>query len=289
MPYLRSNGDMERARSIGHVPIIDNEMVHARLSSYRVFVPEPDIDVAGHLLVDAESLGVPNSRARWAMSFDGSPQEVAAREAFPSTRVLYLQIAGVLVHLEKMLGQAQEHFVDPGVIRSATQESLYSAVLPGSNVCRPDMPTVRDSWRAEIFEIFRDYVIEEETLLNTFMLLVAQSDKQSPTGGVVLARCSASESCSARNIVVPPMGTTCKSCGGSLFPTDTLRVHEEVAEEHSNVTPLGRLMTVLEHITAVAYLNFLFTRQPRVLGHVAFLLTVHWPYSARRLGCTCRS
>lgn len=271
MPYKDRTGRLELARSTGHVPIVQNELVQERLRSYRLFTREVPEEVEPALLVDPASLGTVTSTPKWVMSFDGSPHEIAAREEYPSTRIGYVQVAGVLVHLDELLGQERAHLVDPAVIRSATQEALHSMVLPGSNVCRQDMPTVRDSWRAEVYEIFRDYTVEEIPLLDVFMLLVSFSDKNA-AGSVVLARCSATEGCTARDIVVPRQGTRCPYCDGQVFPTDALRLHEEVSEEHGNATSLGRFMTVLEHITLVAYLHFLGQRQPRVLGSVAFVL-----------------
>jgi hypothetical protein len=272
MPYRTRSGRFERARSTAHVPIVENELVQERLRSFRVFAQDPPEEIDQGLLVDPATLGPVGDAATWAMSFDGSPQEVAAREEYPSTRIGYVQVAGVLVHLSELLGQEREHFVDPAVIRAATQEALHSMVLPGSNVCRPDMPTVRDSWRAEVFEIFRDYTVEEIPLLDVFMQLVEFSDKRAPNGEIVLARCSASDDCGARDVAVPKEGRECPTCHGFLFPTDSLRIHEEVSEEHSNATALGRLMTILEHITLVAYLHFLGQRQPRVLGSVGFIM-----------------
>jgi len=263
---------MERSRSTGHVPIVQNEQVKERLRNFRLFTRDVNQEIDSSLVVQADTLGASGEPTKWVMSFDGSPQEVAAREEYPSTRIGYVQIAGVLVHLEELLGQEMAHLVDPSVIHGSSEEALYSMVLPGSNVCREDMPTVKASWRAEIYEIFCDYTIEEMSLLDVLMLLVGHSDKRSPSGGIIVARCSAIESCTARDIDVPVRGTTCPTCGGLIFPTDALRIHEEVSEEHGNATSLGRLMTVLEHLTMVAYLHFLLQRQPRVLGDVGFIL-----------------
>lgn len=272
MPYRSRSGGFERSRSTGHVPIAENELVKEKLRSFRVFAQQPDPEICSGLVIDADTLGTPREPIRWVISFDGSPHEVAAREEYPSTRVGYIQIAGVLVHLEELLGQQSTHLVDPSVIHNATQEALHSIVIPGSNVCRPEMATVKDSWRAEIFDVFRDYSVEDVPLLNIFMMLVGTSDKRSQSGGVVVARCSASSECSARNIDVPVEGVDCPSCGGRIFPTDALRIHEEVSEEHGNATALGRLMTVLEQVTMVAYLSFLLQRQARIVGHVGFIL-----------------
>ncbi len=271
MPYSRRSGGWELSRSIGHVPLIQSEFVQERLRDFRAFTSGSD-PVAPDLIVPATTLASPAATIRWLLSFDGSQQEVPVREAYPSTRIGYVQVAGVLIHLDEMLGQTRQSLVDPAVIRSVISEALHSIVLPGSNVCRPDMRTVRDSWRAEIFEIFSHYAVEDVSLFDTFKLLIDFSDKRSRSGGVLLTRCSASDTCAARDIDVPLEGTDCVSCGQRLFPTDALRIHEEVSEEHSNATSLGRLMAVLEQITMVAYLNFLLQRQPRVLGYVGFIM-----------------
>lgn len=272
MPYQRKSGDFERARSLGHVPLADSEVVRERLRSYRLSTPEALEAIPRDMLEPAEQLGTPREPLRWVFAFDGSPQEVAARDAYPSTRIGYVQVAAVLVHLEEMLGQVRNALVDPAIIRASTREALHSIVLPGSNVCRQDSSTVRDSWRAEVYEVFRDYSVEQTPLLDVFMLLVGHSDKRSPEGGVLLSRCSASDQCESRNLHVPRLGNRCPACGGMVFPTDSLRIHEEVSEEHSNLTAMGRLMTCLEHITMVAYLNYLSQRQPRILAYVGLIM-----------------
>src|SRR3989442_1741869 len=108
MPYSKKSGRMERARSIGHVPIVENQLVKERLRGFRIFTPEANPEIDSALLSQATTLEMPGEQARWVMSFDGSLQEVAAREAHPSTRIGYVQVAGVLVHLEEMLNQGRE-------------------------------------------------------------------------------------------------------------------------------------------------------------------------------------
>lgn len=272
MPYKSKTGRIEAARSFGHAPIVENPFVQNRLQQFRIFVPEPKEDVDSSLLVPAESIPRTQGDIKWVLCFDGSPQEVAVREQYPSTRVGYIQIAGVLVHLEEMLEQAKAHLVDPAAIRRATEEALHSMVLPGSNVCRADCSSVTDSWRAEIYDILRDYTVEGSPFLDVFMRLAALSDRSGPDGTVMLARCPASEACVARDIRVGASGGECPVCRATVFPTDALRVHEEVSEEDTNATALGRLMTVLEHLTMAAYLSFLSERRPTSLGSVGFVL-----------------
>jgi hypothetical protein len=255
------------------VPIVESEFVKNRLQSYRIHSDETVEDVADDLLVSTEDLPEPGPRAKWVLSFDGSSQEVAVKEEYPSTRVGYMQVAGVLVHLEEMLSQSQQPFVDPAVVRNATRESLLSIVLPGSNVCRKGVNTVRDSWRVEMFELFRDYDVEGQPILDLFFRLLELGGRTCVSGDeVILGKCSASSGCSATNIAIPKAATTCPQCGDTLFPTDILRVHEEVRELTANETALGRLRSVLEHIIMLCYLDYLFERRPSVLSSVAFIV-----------------
>lgn len=273
MPYSRQGGrGFERARSTGHVSIVENAQIQERLRSGFKVSDGTEARIAPEQLIPADTLADPGECPKWVMSFDGSPTEVPVRERYPSTRVGYVQVAGVLVHLEEMLGQANSPLVDPAVIRRASEEALHSMVLPGSNVCRLDMTTVRDSWRAEIFDIFRQNTIEGVPLLDVYMTLVEVSDKAAPGGGVIVRVCPATMDCPGANIAVTAVGGACSICRGVVFPTDALRIHEEVTEEHQNVTALGRLMTIVEHLTFVAYVRYLQQRQARVLGSVGFIM-----------------
>jgi len=272
MPYETKLGAWERARRLGHVPIVESEFVKSRLQSYRIYGDETVKDVADDLLIPAEALPESGSNAKWALSFDGSSQEVAVKEEYPSTRVGYVQIAGVLVYLQEMRSQSQQVLVDPAVIRNASQESLLSIVMPSSNVCREGIDTVRDSWRIEMFELFRDYKVEGQPILDLYLRLLELGGRTSSLDEVILARCSNRKDCSATNIMVPKAGTTCPQCGGMLFPTDSLRIHEETQELNTNMTALGRLRGALEHIVMLCYLSYLFERRPRVLSSVAFII-----------------
>ncbi len=188
MPYRTQRGRLERASSIGHVPIVENELVQERLREYRIHANQVDVEIDERLVHDADSLGASSREVRWVLSFDGSQQEVAAREEYPSTRIGYVQVAGVLVDVASMLSQTDDRFVDPRVVRDATEGALHSMVLPGSNVCRPDMPTVRESWRAEIYDIFCGYSVEGLPVRNPLRndSLFCGSRKSNQHGGLLI-------------------------------------------------------------------------------------------------------
>lgn len=272
MPYRTSRGDYQRASRLGQVPIVESEFVRNRLRGYRVFGNEPVQGVADEFLMPAADISSGGQTVRWALSFDGSYQEVATRPAYPSTRVGYVQIAGVLAYLDRLAEQGRQSLVDPAAVKAAAQESLFSVVMAGSNVCREDMDSVRNSWRADVYELFRDYLIEGQSLLDILLRVLRMGDRTTNAGDVILARCTATFNCTGERIAVPREGTTCRICQGRLFPTDILRIHEEVQELNANETALGRLMNSLEHMALLCYLNYLLERQPRVLASVAFVI-----------------
>jgi hypothetical protein len=271
MPYSRSSGRLESARSLGHVPLVESPFIQQRLESYKSLSREFDTPISSSLLTSADELPSMGPSPTWVLAFDGSLQEVATQEQYPSTRIGYIQVAGVLVNLNNMISEGYNSLVDPSIVRSCIQESLHSIAMPSSNVCRKDCSSIRDSWRAEVYDVFHDYRVEDTPLLDTLAVLVAYSGRYRD-GDFIVSRCSASDDCGAREIPVPKSGGICPECGGTLYPTDILRIHEEVSLFNSNATPLGRLMSTLEHITLVAYIDFLFRRQPRSLSGVAFIL-----------------
>ncbi len=272
MPFRTNSGKFERASSLGHVPLVDSPFIQRASQDFNVMGTDNVFEIDPVLLTSAIDLPTPNARPHWIISFDGSPQEVAARETYPSTRLGYIQVAGVLVNLDKMLGQQQYSLVDPAVIQAAINDSIMPVVMPSSNVRRNDMATVRDSWRAQVYLTLLDYKIEDTPLLDTFLLLVKNSERAGPNNTVVLSKCNASIDCDVKQIAVPRGGIICPGCGERLFPTDALRVYEEVSEYNSNVAALNRFMLLLEQMTMVAYMNYFYTRKPSLLGEVAFVL-----------------
>jgi hypothetical protein len=271
MPYQNALGNIQRSSSLGHVSLADNPAIKEKLNSYRIF-SHGQTPLDANLLIPADQLPIPQNIPDWVMAFDGSPQEVPVYNNYPSTRIGYLQIAGVLVHITQMLSQAKTTFVDPAVIRDSSTESLHTIVMPSSNVSREDMLTVYDSWRAEVYEIFRDYNVEETPLLDTLFMLIGRTNRGHQKDTVILPKCIATRDCSNRNIIVSKDGSECSVCGGRLYPTDSLRIYEEVSEFNSNQAALNRLMSVLEHVTMIAYIEYLRQRQSHLLGNVAFIL-----------------
>ena len=284
MPNFTSRGQMQPSRSTAQSAMVQSPLVQARLKDYRPIGLPGDFRTADHArIVPACDLGPPGREVRWVFSFDGSPQEVIVEPRFPSVRVGYLQVAAVLTDLHKLRDASDARFVDPKAVRDSINPGPLPFVLPGSNNRRGDCESVRDSWRHDIYDGFGAYSIEGRTFLQVYMDLVRHGEKGAGSG-VSVANCPGYvqgvadddadgwAECPRKDQRVPAAGAECPTCHYQIFPTDALRIHEEVNEEQPNLTALGRLMSCTEHLLMAGYVDRLRRRAKTALPVAAFVI-----------------
>jgi hypothetical protein len=269
MPYTRPEGGFERASRLGQVDMAKSEVVRAAMARWETpaVATEPPADLQDRLvsLADLPAPGRPDTT--YALAFDGSIQEVAAREEYPSVRVDYLQLAGVAVVLSKFLSAWDGPFVDPKKQAAAVGSQILNAVLPGSNVSSPGSSSF-DTWRQEVHELFRTRGVSD--FGETVTLLDALDRLFGSTGCVEVGYCPV-EGCDQRRLPVPLRGGSCPGCGAQVWPTDVLRTHEEFNPDGSNLTPLGRLMSVCERLLMTIYVDGMLTATPESLTRGLFI------------------
>lgn len=126
MPYQTPDGNFERASSLGHVPTVGHPLVQEALGRYLMPATRAkDISAIEDSLVDPHSLEQTSEEVRWTIATDSSPFEHEVDPQFPSTRVLFMQMAAVIVDLEKMR-EREGPFADPVAIRDAQQSSIMA-------------------------------------------------------------------------------------------------------------------------------------------------------------------
>ncbi len=64
----------------------------------------------------------------------------------------------------------------------------------------------------------------------------------------------------------------CPFCGAEVYPTDCLRIWEEVSDYQSNQVAISSLMLVLEHIIPIHYMRHFFKNAPLLLSGMAFFV-----------------
>jgi hypothetical protein len=286
MPYQsrRATGAIryELASRLGHLPTSTNPYIRERLRRYRQ--PEDTFDpaVIQARVTAADELSQPLSPAvRYVVAVDGSGHEdEEAFDYYPSTRVLYMQIAGVFIDLRLMLDQPGR-FVDPARIADATESSVVSGFLPGSFLEHEDYKDPFEAFRAELFDLFDSTVIQQRTLLD--ILLEVQKhgrhDDQAAAvaGKLWLSKCpnvacdyNSSQRCPGLPVSLRDVGQ-CPGCGRSLWSTDSLRLYEAFRPDAGNGEVLGRAHQLIEHLVLYGVALSFEQLSPRLLSQTAFL------------------
>lgn len=279
MPYIQPQGAPERASRLGHVRTAMAPSVHEALESYHLPPAASGPPPIADLLVEAATLPVSRLPApSFAISVDGSVQEVEVRPEFPSARVGFAQVAGVLSQLEALTPPPPGGFVDPVAIAKATNAALVNGVVPTSIVTFRPGQTMFEAWREAVSLLFQDCRLEGPSGISTNLLKVLAhvlGSPSTPVGSIILERCPGrhDRDCAATTLTVPFAGSVCSTCGTPLYFTDITNTHDEVVEDGSNQTALGRLMSVLELLTFLWQIRiFSYADHGRVFPRCAFLL-----------------
>jgi hypothetical protein len=276
MPYRTFLGDFEHASSLGHVPTINHPLVQETLRRYLMPAERTqDVGEISDNLIDPAALDQQTHPVRWTIATDSSPFEHEVDPHFPSTRLLFMQMAAVIVDLER-LRERDGPFADPVAIRDAQQASVMAAVLPSSNLIRSDGTLPHRAFREEVDALFRHCTVEGRTLLDVLLEVEAERDDvATPAGTLVMARCpgcnAAIDELDANFVPVGTTGAPCPACGEALMATDALRVHETFNEHGSNQEACSRALSVAERLILLALLGHLQARRPSVLGQMAFV------------------
>jgi hypothetical protein len=276
MPYETLVGGFEHASSLGHVPTVSHPLVRETLARYQLPATRAqDVGAIEQSLIDPGDLDQPSERIRWTIATDSSPFEYEVDPQFPSTRVLFMQMAAVIVDLEKM-SEREGPFADPVAIREAQQSSVMAGVLPSSNLARSDGTPPLRAFREEVDTLFRSSIVEGRSLLDALLEVEAErDDTRIPPGKVVMARCP---SCNGEigdpAVALVPVGVNgaeCPHCHEGLLVTDALRAHEAFNENGSNQEACSRVLSVAERLILLILLGHLIERRRSLVGQMAFI------------------
>jgi hypothetical protein len=270
MPYESPHGGFERASRLGHsASVIAHQIDTARNYHIPPAAKEP-FDWLDPLLVPARHLSDEPTPIDLVIAVDGSRLEVPARKEFPSVLYGWYQLAGVLVDLTALDQQATQRFVDPVAIREAMKSSVVTGDLPSSGAYMLPGRDSRESWRLAVYDNFRTKRLigaphRDVSLLDMLFWVHGSPDQRPST--LVVPRCptrdryedgDATGRCAATDIAVGPEPIGCPGCGVPVYPTDTLRIWEEVNESGSNEVALGRLSQTAELLVALGLLSLVY-------------------------------
>jgi hypothetical protein len=265
MPYETVGGSYELASRLGHSAAV----VRAVADQRDFFVPAESLRGEGQLktLVRPKSefeLVDGQHQLTSALAVDGSHVVERIRDGLPSLMYGFVQAAAAYVDLTVMEAQNAERFVNPYEIERAINAALVTLDLPVSGAYARSNCDIKTSWRELIESLFESRRIEVNGLNQSLLeLLFIVHGSPGEPADTVPVNCP-TEDCE-KDVPVPASGCACARCGLDLLPTDVLRIHEEVGEEGSNESALGRLRSVVELLVIVGLATLLWEQSRQEL------------------------
>lgn len=265
MPYETVSGSHEIASRLGH----STAAVRAIADGRKFHVPAEELQDADDLRKKVRPradfvVPDPSGRLTAALAIDGSYVVERIRDGLPSVLYGFAQAAAAFVNLSVMETQRAERFVDPYEIERAVNTALVTLDLPVSGAYTREGVDIATSWRESIDHLFRTKKIEVNRLdVSLLDLLLLIHGRPGAAATTVPVNCP-TDYCN-KDVPVPLAGLECDACGVWLFPTDVLRIHEEVGEEGGNQSALGRLMSVVELLVLVGLATLLWGQSRREL------------------------
>lgn len=177
--------------------------------------------------------------------------EAKVRDDIPFTNVGYIKVVNFLLKKNSFVSLTNKKFLDPfEVAKIQKDKEAYTFVLPSSNMLYKGEKSVKDSFRLKLYETFKEYKSDKSntsSLLETLFYLNSFRKGESKDE-IKLKKCP---SCGCENLLIIKTEAEqfCPNCHAPIYPTDVLRVWEEVKEDSaSNISPLTRLDNAIKHI-----------------------------------------
>lgn len=275
MPY-----EGELASKAAHSDFLRNPDIQDFLKQCDYLTPPSDQEAEDLVSKFVEPPVLNASLPSFVVAVDGSNYEAHIDDKLPSTRVGFIKIGALLISLEKFNSLRVGRFVDPFKVAELQDENAaLTFSIPSANIRWGGKNTVRDSFRAYMDEQFSNVRTRfspddlSTSLRSTFFHLASLRPGKLGTKDPNRLKLHLCPSCGAEEIELQnvPEQQHCPMCGADVYPTDALRIWEDVNDYQSNQGAITILMMVLEHIIPVHYMRYLL-KTPLLLSEMAFFV-----------------
>ncbi|MHB1414675.1 MAG: DNA double-strand break repair nuclease NurA [Chloroflexota bacterium] len=279
MPYER-----EVASKASHFDIVKNPEV-ARFLEQCDYLTVPS-EEEGKALASRFSVVPPVDESdlpNYVIAVDGSYYESSIDERLPSTKVGYVKIGSVLIDMAqyKSLRVHDGRYVDPfRVAQIQNSNSPLTFALPSANIRWKGKGSVRDSFRATVDEHLygsKTRFIEGDPTTSLRTTLFHLASRRPGTMGTAdpsrlkVHKCPSCEKGPIELLDVPGP-QPCPFCGAEVYPSDCLRLWEEVSDYQSNVQALSRFMLQVEHMMPIHYIRYMAENSLPSLASTSFFV-----------------
>lgn len=252
-----------------HIDIVKNPDVRSFLDacSFMVTPTGNEInEIASHFVSVPDGSNVLPTKI---IAIDGSNYEAMVNPQIPFTRFGFVKIGNLLINRDSFKGLNSGKFVDPfSIARLSEDNSSLTFSFPSSNMSYKNQENVRDSFRMAMDEALYmqrfDSNNPHTSLRSTLFYIASQRTgdlRSDASNKLFLHRCP---SCGKEKIEVwdIPEIQKCPSCGKHIYPTDCLRIWEEVSDAASNQLALTRFTNAIMHILILHYIRHLKENYP---------------------------
>ncbi len=255
-----------------HVEIVENPDVKDFLEHCKYMV-EP----SGQEVKDVASMFIKQNFKEEkipinVISIDGSSYEASISDNLPHTRVGYVKVGNILIKRDVYSDLGKQKYINPfsvAEMEKATSSTVFA--FPSSNMQYGGKESVRDGFRLALDNYlckYRNNPNDIKTSLRTTLFKLAsyrtgsycvESDNE-----LILHKCP-NTNCTAKNISVFNIEEEqlCPECSESIYPSDCLRIWEEVEDNGSNQSALTRFTNVIEHLFVMHYIRMIVDFSPQ--------------------------
>jgi len=276
MPY-----EGEFASKTAHSEFLRNPDIQGFLGQCEYLTPPSDEEAQAMADRFSEPLIVDANLPSFVVAVDGSSYESSIDDKLPSTKVGYIKVGAILIDLGKYGSLRVGKFVDPFKVAELQDDnSALTFSVPSANIKWGGKKNVRDSFRAFVDQQFygvRTRFNENDpltSLRSTLFHLASLRPGDMRTDDPYKLKIYKCPDCGNGPVEVQdiPNQQNCPICGADVYPTDCLRIWEEVSDYQSNQIAISRLMMVLEHLISFHYILYFFKHAPLLLSGMAFFI-----------------
>lgn len=269
MPYNR-----ESAGKGGHSDFVRNPDVQHFLSDCEYMKPPSD-DEAGAMASTFTTApgGQPPKLPNFVVASDASKSDTPINDKLPSTQLGFVKVSHVLIEMDKYaeLSDPRSRFVDPFKVADMHRNAQFiTYVLPGSNIQYRQSDTVRNGFRHAVYDQLTANRGEGSNRMVLTDTLLVLNDNRLIVKSCPVLGCDAS----LEHLVFTPKNPThaCTECGGTVYATDWLRLHEGISDFGNNTSAITRMMNAIEHLLLSAFILELLEANPVALSKIAFVM-----------------
>lgn len=209
---------------------------------------------------------------RHIIAVDGGYSEVPVQTEFPSATIAFFQFGALFFSVEDLENIEEQPFIDPDDMSKLKNIQRLKLTLPVRNVVKKSEVSLTDSVRMAIYEFFRNKP-EDGALIDTLKWFLYK-EYDEPQEVWVLGSCPLCREPSIplkRSQMRADYSFSCDRCKGTIYLTDTFRLHEAIDDELGAGGVLGYVSTTIEQLLVVHLVRLLVKTKPALLKQILFV------------------